>query len=99
MRIDDNRIYKNDMSKFIGSQAPPLGTYDPVNPMKSGFEEKAKLSFIRASRWNLQQKSSSYDNARKEAQEAEAENSKAQISSDTNIKQSSGVKLEVSTDK
>ena len=74
MPIDNNRIYRNDMSKFIGSHGPPLGTYDPIDPNKSGFEEKAKLSFIRSSRWNLQQKSSSYDTARKEAEEAEAEN-------------------------
>ena len=53
MPIDNNRIYRNDMSKFIGSQGPPLGTYDPIDPNKSGFEEKAKLSFIRSSRWNL----------------------------------------------
>ena len=74
MPIDNNRIYRNDMSKFIGSHGPPLGTYDPIDPNKSGFEEKAKLSFIRSSRWNLHQKSSSYDTARKEAEEAEAEN-------------------------
>ena len=61
------------MSKFIGSQGPPLGTYDPIDPKNPSFEEKAKLSFIRSSRWNLHQKSSNYDTARKEAQEGEAE--------------------------
>ena len=62
------------MSKFIGSQGPPLGTYDPIDPNNSGFEEKAKLKFIRSSRFDLHQKSSNYDTARKKAHEGEAEN-------------------------
>ena len=35
-------------------EAPPLGTYEPVNPKHSGFEDKARLNLIRSTRqpWN-----------------------------------------------
>ena len=51
--IKDTRILSNDMvalqSSFHSIGAPPLGTYNPIDPKKSSFEDKAKLKLMRAS--------------------------------------------------
>ena len=50
--INNNRIYLNNMQALHGVEAPPLGTYNPVNPNNSSFEDKANLKLMRASKWN-----------------------------------------------
>ena len=51
-RINDNRVFENNLNSLHGKNAPPLGSYDPVNPGQGGFEDKAKLDLIRAKRWD-----------------------------------------------
>lgn len=51
-RINDTRVYTNNMAALYSVEAPPLGSYDPVDPLSSGFEDKAKLNLIRAKQWS-----------------------------------------------
>ena len=50
--INDTRIYTNNLASFHSLGAPPLGTYNPIDPMSTSFEDKAKLKLIRANRFN-----------------------------------------------
>ena len=50
--INNNRIYVNNLASFHSIGAPPLGTYNPIDPKNSSFEDKAKLKLIRATKWN-----------------------------------------------
>ena len=52
MPINDGRIYVNNMAALHSVGAPPLGTYNPIDPKNSSFEDKAKLKMIRSSKWN-----------------------------------------------
>ena len=54
-RINDGRVFENNLNALHGKGAPPLGLYEPVNPRAGGFEDKAKLDMIRAKRWNPDQ--------------------------------------------
>ena len=47
-RIEDKRVFENNLHSLHSSDAPPLGSYDPVNPRGGGFEDNAKLDLIRA---------------------------------------------------
>ena len=53
-KINDNRVFKNNLHTLHSVEAPPLGSYEPVNPKHSGFEDKARLNLIRSVRqpWN-----------------------------------------------
>ena len=42
----------NNMDALYSKESPAIGHYDPVNPNRSTFEDKAKLNLIRAARWD-----------------------------------------------
>ena len=47
-RIADKRVFENNLHSLHSADAPPLGSYDPVNPRAGGFEDKAKIDLIKA---------------------------------------------------
>ena len=47
-RIIDNRVYRNNLHSLHAKDTPGIGLYEPVNPNRSCFEDKAKLELIRA---------------------------------------------------
>ena len=50
--INNNRIYLNNLQSMHSVNAPPLGTYNPVDPNSNSFEDKAKLKLMRSTKWN-----------------------------------------------
>ena len=54
-RIEDTRVFTNNLDALYSKDSPPLGVYDPVNPSKNSFEDKAKLNLIRANRATMQE--------------------------------------------
>ena len=50
--INNNRIYQNNLQSMYSVNAPPLGSYNPIDPNSTSFEDKAKMKLMRASRWN-----------------------------------------------
>ena len=50
--INDPRVYRNNLQSLHGVNAPPLGSYDPIDPKNSSFEDKARLKLLRAQRFS-----------------------------------------------
>ena len=63
--INNNRIYLNNLQSMHSVNAPPLGTYNPIDPNSTSFEDKAKMKLMRASRWNPYQAGSQQTASRK----------------------------------
>ena len=63
--INNNRIYLNNMQSMHSVNSPPLGTYNPVDPNSTSFEDKAKIKLMRSSKWNPYQVGSQQTASRK----------------------------------
>lgn len=47
--INDKRVYVNNLEASYSLEAPPLGSYNPVNVLNPSLEDKIRLKLLRAS--------------------------------------------------